>query len=92
MSYPSEAIKEVLIRTLEVPIFQEQVIKVATVAAGFSSGEAGQVRRSMAAWRRRGGLEALRGRLVGGTLERGCTREFAEQVYTRLIWYYRSGP
>jgi error-prone DNA polymerase len=61
VSYPSPEVEAVLGRTLGVPIFQEQVIKVATVAAGFDPGEADQVRRSMAAWRRRGGLEAIRG-------------------------------
>ena len=82
VTYPSEAVREALGRTLGVPIFQEQVIKVATVAAGFSPGEADQVRRSMAAWRRRGGLEAFRDRLIQGMLERGYQREFAEQIYT----------
>ncbi len=91
VSYPSEAVKEVLGRTLGVPIFQEQVIKVATVAAGFSPGEADQVRRSMAAWRRRGGLEALRGRLIGGMLERGYTREFAEQIYHQILGFGEYG-
>ncbi|WP_295388674.1 error-prone DNA polymerase [uncultured Thiodictyon sp.] len=91
VSYPSAALQEVLGRTLGVPIFQEQVIKVATVAAGFSPGEADQVRRSMAAWRRRGGLTALRGRLLGGMLERGYTREFAEQIYHQILGFGEYG-
>ncbi|WP_295446966.1 error-prone DNA polymerase [uncultured Thiodictyon sp.] len=91
VSYPSAALQEVLGRTLGVPIFQEQVIRVATVAAGFSPGEADQVRRSMAAWRRRGGLEALRERLLGGMLERGYTREFAQQIYQQILGFGEYG-
>jgi len=85
VSYPSEGVKDVLGRTLGVPIFQEQVIKVATVAAGFSPGEADQVRRSMAAWRRRGGLEQFRERLIGGMMERGYKRELAEKIYQQIL-------
>ena len=60
---PSDAVKSVLERTLGVPIFQEQVMQLAIVAAGFSPGEADQLRRSMAAWRRKGGLEKFEQRL-----------------------------
>jgi error-prone DNA polymerase len=91
VDYPSQAVKEVLGRTLGVPIFQEQVIKVAQVAAGFSPGEADQVRRSMAAWRRRGGLEGLRERLVGGMVERGYEREFAERIYHQILGFGEYG-
>lgn len=91
VTYPSEAVREVLGRTLGVPIFQEQVIKVATVAAGFSPGEADEVRRSMAAWRRRGGLEGLRGRLVGGMVARGYSPEFAEQIYHQILGFGEYG-
>jgi error-prone DNA polymerase len=91
VDYPSEAVKEVLGRTLGVPIFQEQVIKFAQVAAGFTPGEADQVRRSMAAWRRRGGLEALRDRLIGGMLERGYTRELAERIYSQILGFGEYG-
>ena len=55
--YPSAAVEHVLKRTLGIPIFQEQVIELAMGAAGFSAGEADQLRRAMAAWKRRGGLE-----------------------------------
>jgi error-prone DNA polymerase len=58
--YPSPALKKVLKKTLGVPIFQEQVMQIAVVAAGFTPGEADQVRRSMAAWQRKGGLEHFR--------------------------------
>src|SRR5438045_9279361 len=57
ITYPSEAVEQVLGRTLGVPIFQEQVMQLAMVAAGFTPGEADRPRRSMAAWKRRGGLE-----------------------------------
>ena len=82
--YPSEAVRGVLDRTLGVPIFQEQVIQLAMVAAGFSAGEADQLRRAMAAWRRRGGLEAFEEKLVSGMLARGHDRDFAERVFAQI--------
>jgi error-prone DNA polymerase len=63
VDYPSTAVKRVLERTLGVPIFQEQVMELAMVAAGFTPGEADRLRRSMAAWKRNGGLEPLEARL-----------------------------
>ena len=84
VSYPSEALREVLKRTLGVPIFQEQVMKIAMVAAGFTPGEADSLRRAMAAWKRRGGLEQFEGKLIGGMLARGYTREFAEPVFNQV--------
>ena len=84
VSYPSEALKKVLGRTLGVPIFQEQVMQIAMVAAGFSAGEADQLRRAMAAWKRKGGLEKFEHKLINGMLERGYTREFAEQVFMQV--------
>ncbi|WP_462328270.1 error-prone DNA polymerase [Thiohalocapsa halophila] len=91
VTYPSPAVEAVLGRTLGVPIFQEQVIQVAMVAAGFDAGEADQVRRSMAAWRRRGGLEHIRGRLIDGMVQRGYTREFAEQIYKQILGFGEYG-
>jgi error-prone DNA polymerase len=91
VTYPSPAVESVLGRTLGVPIFQEQVIQVAMVAAGFDAGEADQVRRSMAAWRRRGGLEHIRGRLIDGMLARGYAREFAEQIYKQILGFGEYG-
>lgn len=84
VDYPSEDLRRVLERTLGVPIFQEQVMQIAMVAAGFSGSEADQLRRSMAAWARRGGLGHLRQRLVGGMLERGYHPAFAEQVFNQV--------
>jgi error-prone DNA polymerase len=91
VSYPSEAVKQVLERTLGVPIFQEQVMQLAMVAAGFSPGEADQLRRSMAAWKRRGGLEPFEQRLVRGMLERGYRREFAEAIYRQILGFGEYG-
>ncbi len=71
VTYPSDAVKSVLERTLGVPIFQEQVMQLAIVAAGFTPGEADHLRRSMAAWRRKGGLEKFEQRLIDGMGTRG---------------------
>src|SRR3569832_1823663 len=71
VTYPSEEVRGVLERALGVPIFQEQAMQLAVVAAGFTPGEADRLRRSMAAWRRKGGLEAFEQRLIGGGRGRG---------------------
>jgi error-prone DNA polymerase len=84
VSYASEDVKRVLERTMGVSIFQEQVMQLAVVAAGFTPGEADQLRRAMASWRRRGGIEPFRDKLVNGMLERGYEREFAEQIYQQI--------
>ncbi len=84
VEYPSASVREALSRTLGVPIFQEQVMQLAMLAAGFSAGEADQLRRSMAAWRRKGGLEHFHDRVVDGMLMRGYTREFAERVFRQM--------
>ncbi|MFO1468458.1 MAG: hypothetical protein U1F35_18775 [Steroidobacteraceae bacterium] len=85
VDYPSPDLERVLKRTCGVPLFQEQVMEIAMVAAGFSAGEADKVRRSMAAWQRRGGLTQFRDQLLAGMRERGYTAEFAEQIYNQ-IW------
>jgi error-prone DNA polymerase len=84
VSYPNEEIRGVLARTLGVPIFQEQVIKLAMVAAGFSGGEADQLRRAMAAWSRNGTLMAFRDKVVNGMLARGHPEEFAERLFNQM--------
>ena len=84
VSYPSDAVRGVLERTLGVPIFQEQAMQIAIVAAGFSPGEADQLRRAMAAWKRQGGLEPFRERLLSGMRERGYADEFAEGLYRQI--------
>ncbi|MBM3357965.1 MAG: error-prone DNA polymerase [Betaproteobacteria bacterium] len=87
IEYPNEAIRGVLERTLGVPIFQEQVMQLAVVAAGFTPGEADQLRRSMAAWRRKGGLEHFYNRIIVGMLGRGYPREFAERIYRQILGF-----
>ncbi|MCA8205049.1 error-prone DNA polymerase [Burkholderia sp. AU33545] len=84
VTYPSDALKEVLERTLGVPIFQEQVMQIAIVAAGFTPGEADELRRAMAAWKRKGNLEKYYDKIVDGMLERNYTREFAEQIFEQI--------
>ena len=87
VEYPGEALKKVLERTLGVPIFQEQVMQIAIVAAGFTPGEADQLRRAMAAWKRRGGLEPFREKLVEGMLARGYGSDFAERIYSQICGF-----
>ena len=87
VKYPSAAVESVLKRTLGIPIFQEQVMQLAMVAAGFSAGEADQLRRAMAAWKRRGGLGHLKDKLTAGMLENGYTPEFAESIYKQIAGF-----
>ena len=84
VEYPSKELEEVLSRTLGIPLFQEQVMRIAEVAAGYTPGEADELRRSMAAWKRRGGLEHHRRRLLAGMAERGYTPEFAEKIFEQI--------
>ncbi len=84
VTYPSQSVQQVLERTLGVPIFQEQVMQLAIVAAGFSAGEADSLRRAMAAWKRRGGLESFEQRLIEGMRERGYSRQFAQQIFNQI--------
>ncbi|MSQ20439.1 MAG: error-prone DNA polymerase [Betaproteobacteria bacterium] len=91
VSYPSPAVEKVLKRTLGVPIFQEQVMQLAVVAAGFTPGEADQLRRAMAAWRRKGGLEPFERKLIQGMLERGYTQAFAESIYRQILGFGEYG-
>jgi error-prone DNA polymerase len=91
VSYPSEAVKSVLRRTLGIPIFQEQVMQIAIVAAGFTPGEADQLRRSMAAWKRRGGMEHFEQRLISGMTERGYAEAFAHQIYQQILGFGEYG-
>ncbi|MDW9405547.1 DNA polymerase III subunit alpha, partial [Pseudomonas soli] len=84
VTYPSEKLKAVFERTLGVPLFQEQVMELAMVAADYSPGEADQLRRSMAAWKRHGGLEPHRERLVAGMLRNGYEHAFAERIFEQI--------
>jgi error-prone DNA polymerase len=84
IEYPSEELKVVLSRTLGVPLFQEQAMSIAMVAAGFSADEADQLRRAMAAWKKRGGLQKFRDKLIGGMLARNYTMEFSERCFKQI--------
>ncbi|WP_426688401.1 error-prone DNA polymerase [Rhodanobacter ginsengiterrae] len=84
VDYPSEELKEVFERTLGVPLFQEQVMKLAMIAAGYTAGEADGLRRDMAAWKRRGGLEKHRERILTGMTDRGYTTAFAEKLFEQI--------
>ncbi len=82
--YPNEAIRRVLEKTLGVPLFQEQAMRLAVVAAGFTPGEADQLRRAMGAWRRPGLIEQFRQKLIQGMLRNGLTRDYAEAVFRQI--------
>lgn len=84
VTYPDERIRHVLDRTLGVPIFQEQAMQLAVVAAGFTPGEADQLRRAMGAWRRTGVIEQFRQKFINGMLTNGYDPEFAEQVFRQI--------
>ena len=84
VQYASPALKEVLKRTLGVPIFQEQVMQVAMAAADFSAGEADSLRRSMAAWKRKGGVHKFHERLINGMRKNGYTQEYADALFAQI--------
>jgi len=91
VDYPSKAVQKVLERTKGVPIFQEQVMELAVVAAGFTPGEADRLRRSMAAWQRKGGLEPYEKKLKAGMKARGYAPEFAERIYRQILGFGEYG-
>jgi DNA-directed DNA polymerase III PolC len=91
VTYPSAAVESVLSRTLGVPIFQEQVMQLAIVAAGFTPGEADRLRRAMAAWKRKGGMEPFERRLVEGMRERGLPEGFARQIFNQILGFGEYG-
>jgi error-prone DNA polymerase len=91
VTYPSPALKEVLKRTLGIPIFQEQVMQIAIIGAGFTPGEADELRRSMASWQRTGTLHRYQQKLIDGLLERNYPREFAERIYKQIEGFAEYG-
>ena len=91
VTYPSIAVKQVLERTLGVPIFQEQVMQLAIVAAGFTPGEADQLRRAMAAWKRRGGLGHFEKKLIKGMRLRGYNETFAKKIFQQILGFGEYG-
>jgi error-prone DNA polymerase len=84
VDYPSDAVRQALQRTLGVPIFQEQVMQLAILAADFTPGEADQLRRAMAAWKRKGGLGPFHERLVGRMVAKGYTPDYAERIFKQI--------
>jgi error-prone DNA polymerase len=82
--YPSEEVRHVLERTLGVPLFQEQAMQLAMIAAGFSGGEADQLRRAMGAWRHLGTIDQYRQKLIDGMLKKGYKPEFAERLFEQI--------
>jgi error-prone DNA polymerase len=92
VTYPSEALKVALGRTMGVPIFQEQVMQIAMLAAGFSAGEADGLRRAMAAWKRKSGvLDSYYQRIVDGMTSRGYEREFADAIFQQIHGFSEYG-
>jgi error-prone DNA polymerase len=84
VDYPKPELEKVLGKTLGVPLFQEQAMRVAIECAGFTAGEADQLRRAMATFKFTGGVSHFRDKLVGGMVERGYTEEFATRTFTQL--------
>jgi error-prone DNA polymerase len=82
--YPKEALREALERTCGVPIFQEQVMQVAMIAAGFTADEADGLRRAMAAWKRPGVLDKYHDKVINGMRERGYEDDFAESIFRQI--------
>ena len=92
VTYPSAALKEALGRTLGVPIFQEQVMQIAMLAAGFSAGEADGLRRAMAAWKRKSGiLDSYYARIVEGMTARGYEKDFADAIFQQIHGFSEYG-
>ena len=91
VEYPNAAVRSVLHKTLGVPIFQEQAMRLAIVAAGFTPGEADQLRRAMGAWRKTGVIAKFHEKLVNGMLERGYDGEFAERVFKQISGFGEYG-
>ena len=84
IDYPNPEIQAVLERTLGIPVFQEQVIRLAMVAAGFSGGEADQLRRAMASWGKDSQLSGFEDKLIEGMLSRGYSMDFAQRLYQQI--------
>jgi DNA polymerase III alpha subunit/intein/homing endonuclease len=91
VTYPSVEVEAVLKRTLGVPIFQEQVMQLAIVAAGFSPGDADRLRRAMAAWKRKGGLEPFQQQLIEGMRAKGYEESFAQQIFKQILGFGEYG-
>jgi error-prone DNA polymerase len=84
VEYPSKELEEILHRTLGVPLFQEQAMKIAIVAAGFTPTEADELRRSMATFKMKGGVSKFHAKLINGMMQKGYPHEYAERVFKQL--------
>ncbi len=84
VEYPNPEVQQVLEKTLGVPLFQEQAMRLAVVAAGFTPGEADQLRRAMGGWRRPGLIDSYRQKLMAGMLAKGYPNEFAEGLFNQI--------
>jgi error-prone DNA polymerase len=87
VDYPSPQVQAVLERTLGVPIFQEQVMQIAIVAAGFTPGEADDLRRAMGAWKRSGGIDHFRDKLLNGMRANGYADDFANRIFQQMLGF-----
>jgi error-prone DNA polymerase len=84
VDYPSEDLRQVLEKTMGVPLFQEQAMKIAIVAAGFTPAEADLLRRAMASFRNMGTIHEFRDKMIKGMLERGYEQDFAERCFRQI--------
>ena len=91
VSYPSAALEQALGRTLGVPVFQEQVMQISILAAGFTPGEADGLRRAMAAWKRKGGLEKYQAKIIDGMTSRGYDEAFARAIFEQIKGFSEYG-
>jgi error-prone DNA polymerase len=91
VEYPSDEVRDVLERTLGVPIFQEQVMQLAIVAAGFTPGEADALRRAMGAWKRTGGIEHFKDKLLQGMARNNYAADFSERIYKQMLGFGEYG-
>ena len=91
VDYPHPALKSILSRTLGVPLFQEQVMKMAVAIGGFSPGEADELRRAIAAWRSQGEIDVLGRKLMQGLLKSGLSQEYVERIFQQIRGFSEYG-
>ena len=84
VQYPDERVRSVLHKTLGIPLFQEQAMRLVVVCGGFTPGEADQLRRAMGAWRKTGVIDKFREKLIAGMLANGYSRDFAERLFNQI--------
>ena len=89
--YPNSDIRRVLERTLGIPIFQEQVIQLAVIAAGFSPGEADELRRSISTWKNHNNIQRYENKLVNGMRARGYSQSFSRKIYSQILGFGEYG-